>query len=154
MKRIVFGIMLLCTCLTFNACTFSKRNNILIEREFLNGFWERFDFVYSDIEVKSATSYDLTLDIYFTEEYEYDHFAMDFVVFDENGDPYRARTYDFGLKDENGWKSEQKDGLYHFSLPINKELLLSDPGTYRMQIENRMPITPVVGVRKLTLSTK
>ena len=153
MRHVVYAIML-GIGLVFSSCTAQKKSNIIIEREFLHDAWERFDYVYSDIEIQSPTTYDLSMDLYFTEEYEYAYFAMDFVVFDANGDPYRARTYNFGLEDENGWKSEQKGGLYHFSLPINKELLLSDAGSYRMQIENRMPITPVMGVRKLTLSTK
>lgn len=153
MKHFVF-VFILCTGFVFSSCTDQKKNNTIIERDFLHDVWERFDYVYSDIAIETPTVYDLNLDIWFTDEYDYSYFAMDFVVFDSNGDPYRARTYNFSLKDENGWKSEQKDGLYHFSLPVNKELLLSDSGTYRMQIENRMPITPVTGVRRLTLSTK
>jgi hypothetical protein len=29
--------------------------------------------------------------------------------------------------------------------------MIADPGVYRFQIENRMPITPLVGVKELTL---
>ena len=46
---------------------------------------------------------------------------------------------------------EQVDGDHTFVLPINKSLRISETGTYTFQIENRRPITPLVGVKELTL---
>ena len=68
------------------------------------------------------------------------------------GNPYRARAYKFNLKDDEGrWNSEMKDGCYTFELPINKQLQITDAGKYQFKIEQRMPITPLVGVKELTL---
>jgi hypothetical protein len=77
---------------------------------------------------------------------------MVFTIFNQDNDPYRCKGYKFNLKDEEGhWNAEQIEGCYTFELPINKNLTISEPGVYRFQIENKMPITPLVGVKELTL---
>ena len=75
-----------------------------------------------------------------------------FTVFTKEGNPYRSKGYKFSLKDKEGhWNSELKDGCYTFDFPINKQFLITDPGNYRFQIEYRMPITPLVGIKELKL---
>ena len=76
MRHVVYAIML-GIGLVFSSCTAQKKSNIIIEREFLHDAWERLNYVYSDIEIQSPTTYDLSMDLYFTEEYEYAYFAMD-----------------------------------------------------------------------------
>lgn len=125
----------------------------IINRSFFNTAWERFDYVNNSIDIEKETTYDLAMDISFTDDYAYDYFSMVFTVFDSYGIPYRSKAYKFNLKDKEGnWKAEKKDDCYTFNLPINQALQITDPGTYRFQIENRMPITPLVGVRQLTLN--
>ena len=135
--------------------TFWKREEKkaeLLQRSFYETVWERFDYVRDNIEIKEATTYDLSLRISFTEDYPYNYFSMVFVVLDEEGNPYRAKDYKFNLKDEGGhWNSEKKDDCYTFVLPINKQLQIVDPGKYQFKIEQRMPITPLVGVKELAL---
>ena len=97
-------------------------------------------------------SFDLSLKIAFTDDYTYNDFSMVFTVFTGDGQPYRSKGYKFNLKDKEGnWNVEQKEGCYTFVLPINKDLRIVDAGTYTFQIEYRMPITPLVGVKELTL---
>jgi len=133
-------------------CTRQEKNTALLHREFYETLWERFDYVKDNIEVKAETSYDLSLKIAFTDDYPYNDISMVFTVFDSEDNPYRARAYKFNLKDEDGhWNVENVDGCYTYVLPINKDLRIVDPGTYTFQIENRMPITPLVGVKELTL---
>jgi hypothetical protein len=56
------------------------------------------------------------------------------------------------VKDPEGnWNSELVNGNYTFELPINKALQLTEAGTYQFQIEQKMPVTPLVGVKEMTL---
>ena len=39
-------------------------------------------------------------------------------------------------------------------LPINQEMSLNEPGKYLLQLENRMPITPLAGIRHVSIVSK
>lgn len=149
MKRIVLtGCLLLCLF----GCVQQGKDSALLHRDFYETLWERFDYVKEDVQVTEETSYDLSLKIVFTDDYPYNDFSMVFTVFSADGNPYRSRGYKFNLKDPEGqWNVEGKDGYHTYVLPINKDLRIVDAGTYTFQVENRMPITPLVGVKELTL---
>lgn len=150
MKRVLF---LLLAGLTLFGCSRQGKDTQVLHREFYNTMWERFDYVFADVEVKEPTTFDLSLSISFTDDYVGDYFEMVFTVLDSNGDRYRAKGYKFNLKDADGqWKSQLTDGCYPFEFPINKELRINEDGIYRFQIEYRMPKTPIVGVKELTLT--
>lgn len=149
MKKIV---LVACCLLFLFGCSQQESNKTVLHREFFETLWERFDYVKNDIEVKAETSYELSLKIAFTDDYPYNDFSMIFTVFSSDGEPYRSKSYKFNLKDDEGhWNVDKVDGCYTFVLPINKELRISEAGTYTFQIENHMPITPLVGVKELTL---
>lgn len=151
MKKCVFILLLLGLFLT--GCNQQEKNSALIQRSFFNTTWERFDYLRNDVEIKEETTFDLSMRVSFTEDYPYDYFSMVFTVFTNEGNPYRSKGYKFSLKDKEGhWNSELKDGCYTFDFPINKQFLITDPGIYRFQIEYRMPITPLVGIKELTLT--
>ena len=150
MKRHLFFVLALCFCLI--GCDHQTKDAELLHRSFYNSAWERFDYVRNEIEIKEATSFDLSMKISFTDEYPYDVFSMVFTVFDQDGEPYRSKGYKFKLKDAEGhWNSERVDGCYTFEMPINKALQITDAGKYCLQVENRMPKTPLVGVKELTI---
>ena len=133
-------------------CRQETKNKELLQRSFYNTVWERFDYVRNDIEFDAASTLDLTAQVSFTDDYPYEDFSMVFTVFTADEEPYRSKAYTFKLKDEDGnWKSELKDGAYTFDFPINKGLQIVDPGVYRFQLEYRMPITPIVGVKEIKL---
>ena len=146
-------MVILAFCLALLGCQQQAKNNKeLLHRDFFNTVWERFDYVCSDIEVTASTTYNLSMRISFTDDYPYNDFLMVFTVFDENGNPYRSKGYKFNLKDTEGnWNIEKKNDCFTFNLPINKNLTISEPGKYRFTIEQRMPITPLVGVKELSL---
>jgi len=149
-RRIIIAIAF---CFLLCGCRQNEKNVELLHRDFYETLWERFDYVYNDIEIKEATTFDLALSISFTEKYAYDNISLVFTIFDANGTPYRAKDYQYSLKDAEGnWKSQLTDGCYTFELPINKSLQITEPGVYRFQIEYRMPITPILGVKELTLT--
>lgn len=149
MKRI---ILIGCFFLCLLGCKPKADDSALLHRDFFETLWERFDYVKKDILVVDETSFDLSLKIAFTDDYPYNDFSMVFTVFTDDGNPYRSRGYKFNLKDVEGhWNVGQKDGCYTYVLPINKDLRITDAGTYTFQIENRMPITPLVGIKELTL---
>ena len=147
-----YAITVLVACLCLIGCGHAEKNAELIHRVFFDNVWERFDYVRNEIEIKEKTTYDLSIKISFTEDYPYDDFSMIFTIFSSDNQPYRSKGYKFNLKDDEGhWNSQLADGCYTFNLPINKNLTISDPGVYCFQIENHMPITPLVGVKELTL---
>lgn len=149
MKRHVL-IAILCCLLC--GCQHQEKHSELLHRDFYETLWERFDYVNNNIEIKEATTFDLNLRISFTDKYAYDDISLVFTIFDANGTPYRSMGYKFGLKDADGqWKSQLADGCYTFELPINKSLQITEPGMYRFQIEYKMPKTPILGVKSLTL---
>lgn len=151
MRRLFYFIILSCL-VGFTACNHKEASKAIIHRDFYQTVWERFDYVKNTIDIKEETTFDLSLDISFTDDYPYNDFSMVFTVFDSYGNPYRSKAYKFNLKDNEGnWKSQLKDGCYSFNLPINKALQITEAGSYLFQIEYRMPITPIVGVKQLTL---
>lgn len=145
-------ILVACCFLFFFGCSQQEDNKVVLHREFFETLWERFDYVKDNIDVKAETSYDLSLKIAFTDDYPYNDFSMIFTVFSSDGEPYRCKAYKFNVKDEEGrWNVDNVDGCHTFVLPINKDLRITEEGTYTFQIENHMPITPLVGVKELTL---
>lgn len=152
MKKKRFAFMVLAVLLGCFGCSQKADNKELLQRDFYNTVWERFDYVTNDIEIKEATTFDLSMKITFTDDYPYDDFEMVFTVFDDKGDPYRAKGYKFTLKDQDGqWKAQKSDDGYTFTLPINKRLSITEPGKYQFRIEEKQPITPLVGVKSLVL---
>ena len=137
------------------ACHSNRNGNTLISRDFPTFSWERFDFLEETFELKKPMSYDLVLSATFTPEYPFDYFEIAFTVFDNHDHPLRAKNYQFKLKDRDGiWNSELVEGEYRFTFPINSALTLNEPGQYKFQIENRMPITPLLGIKEVKLIDK
>lgn len=149
MKRLV---LILAWSMCLLGCTQQHKNTAVLHREFFDTSWERFDYVRNDVEITEETTFDLSMDITFTDDYPFQDFSMVFTVFTADGSPYRSKGYKFNLKDADGnWNCERVGDCYTFVLPINKALRIADKGTYTFQIENRMPITPLLGVKELTL---
>lgn len=151
MRKTAFWILAV-ACLLVAGCSGPSKDAYVIDHSFHNAVWERFDYIHNDIELKEPATFDLDLRVGFTDDYPYDDFEIVFTVFDGQGNRYRAKGYKFVLKDGEGhWKSPLKDGCHTYEFPINKELKIADAGTYRFQVEYRMPKTPLVGVKELTL---
>lgn len=151
MKNILFPITLL-LLIAMSSCRSGRNDNVLLDRAFTASGWERFDFITRDIEVKQPVTYNLNMEAVFDPSYPFDEFTVVFSVFDADENPLRSKSYRFRLKDgEKQWKSELKDGSYTFLLPINSELTLNEPGTYTFQLENRMPITPLAGIKRVSI---
>lgn len=147
-----FRILALALLLCLLSCGQQANNKELLQRSFHETIWERFDYVTNEVNITKPTTYDLSMRISFTDDYPYNDISMVFTVFDEKDNPYRAKGYKFSLKDEEGhWNVEKVDGCYTFTLPINKHLTISDPGKYKFRMEQKMPITPVIGVKEMTL---
>ena len=151
MKRFLFVLSLICL-LGLTACHSGKKENVLLSRTFPTYCWERFDFITRDITLEKPTTYDLALKVAFDPSYEYNHLMVVFTIFDTDDQPLRSKGYKFQLKEPDGsWKSELVDGSYHFILPINNELSLNEPGTYKFQLESRMPVTPLLGIKEISI---
>ena len=144
--------LLLISLMAFFACGSAPKDKTILTQTFDVSGWEKFSPVYSDMEITKPTNFDLSLKAWFTADYSDKDFNVVFTVFDPEGMPYRAKSYSFRLKDNDGsWKSECNGGVYEFEFPINSNLGISDAGKYRFQLDSRMPITPLMGVQKLEL---
>lgn len=154
MKRylLILGVLVLTgVC----SCHSRQDGGVLVARAFPTMSWERFDYVEETLTVEKPTTYDLDLDVVFDEKYDFDYFSTVFTVFDASGRPLRSKNYKFTVKDRDGsWKSELKDGTLCFRFPLNSQLSLNEPGTYTFQLENRMPITPLTGIREISIVSK
>ena len=151
MKKFVLVLSLI----GFVACHSNRNGNVLISREFPTSSWERFDFLEETLELKKPASYDFVLNATFTPEYPFDYFEVAFTIFDNHDHPLRGKNYQFKVKDRDGvWKSELTENEYRFTFPINSALTLNEPGKYKFQIENRMPITPLLGIKEVKLIDK
>jgi gliding motility-associated lipoprotein GldH len=149
-KLLVFG--LICVAV-LSSCSNDSKNKALLVRSFPTLSWERFDFVENKIDIQKPSTYNLVLDVSFDPSYTYNYFSVVFSVFDSEDNLLRSRNYKFRLKENDGsWKSSLIDGIYHFSFPINSELTINEPGTYLFQIENRMPITPLYGIKEISIN--
>jgi len=154
MKRVllVFGALIL---FGLSSCHNDPTENVLVSRKFPTSSWERFDYVENVITLNKPIAYDLELDVLFDDTYTFNYFEVVFTVFDRSGNPLRSKNYRFTIKDRQGnWKSEPVEGVYHFRFPLNNELTLSEPDTYTFQIENHMPITPLSGIREISIIRK
>lgn len=151
-KRKMKKVLVFISLVALFACGSTPNNKTILTQTFDASGWERFSPVYSDMEISEPTTYDLSLKVGFTTDYSDKDFNVVFTVFDSEGTPYRAKSYSFRLKDNDGsWKSECKGGIYEFEFPINSSLSIGDPGKYRFQLDSRMPITPLLGIHKLEL---
>lgn len=147
-----YRILIMAFFLCLLGCGQQVNNKELLQRSFYETVWERFDYVTADVNITKSTTYDLSLHISFTDDYPYNDISLIFTVFDDKGNPYRAKGYKFNLKDDEGhWNVEKVDGCYTYILPINKQLMITDPGKYQFRLEQRMPITPIVGVKELVV---
>ena len=137
------------------SCSSGKKGDVLLTRSFPTSSWERFDFIKNDIEIKKPVTYNLVMAASFEPTYSSYVISVVFTVFDADERPFRTKSYKFRLKDGFGnWNSELVDGYYRFTFPINSELTINEPGTYRFQLENRMPITPLTGIHDIAILNK
>lgn len=151
MKRVLL-ICGLFALIGLSSCRNDLNDKILITRDFPTSSWERFDFVKRTVVVNKPVTYDLDMEVWFDDSYTFSYFSVVLTVFDKAGNPLRSRDYRFQLKDRDGnWKSQAEEGLYHFQFPLNSELTLNEPDTYVFQLENHMPITPLIGINKLSI---
>lgn len=151
MKRF-FGAFSLFCVLVMVSCSGGGNKNILIHRTFPTASWERFDFLTTTLDITKPTEYDIVMEVVFDSTYAYNDLNVVFTVFDYEEQPLRSKNYKFRVKDNDGiWKSSLEHGSYRFRIPINSELTFNEPGTYTMQLENRMPLTPLIGIKEISI---
>lgn len=139
----------------------NNNDNIVINKEFENQEWSRFDFLEGSINVdKVPVKYDIVMEIMVSEIYpsayenhrENSSFNFNMTIKNPNGSGARSKDYNYNLKDKDGnWKSEKQGEYYIFKLPLITEMTLGEEGIYNIKIENKFPKDPLQGIKSLTL---
>lgn len=157
MRKIFFIILSL---IFITSCS-NNNDNIVINRDFENHEWSRFDFLEGTINVeKVPVKYDIVMEIMVSEIYpntyenhrEDSSFSFNMTIKNPNGSGARSKDYNYNLKDKDGnWKSEKQGEYYIFKLPLITEMTLGEEGIYNIKIENKFPKDPLQGIKSLTL---
>lgn len=139
----------------------NNNDNIVINKEFENQEWSRFDFLEGSINVdKVPVKYDIVMEIMVSEIYpsayenhrEDSSFNFNMTIKNPNGSGARSKDYNYNLRDKDGnWKSEKQGEFYVFKLPLISEMTLGEEGVYNIKIENKFPKDPLQGIKSLTL---
>lgn len=129
------------------------QNKEIVERNFYNNTWNRFDYINSEFEVKNISDvYQLVMDVKLTDEYPDEYVQFNLSVFYPNDGGYRSNNFRYRVKDVNGkWNTEQVDGFYNFEFTINSKLEFGDKGVYKFMIENKYPKFDLYGINQLHL---
>lgn len=157
MRKIFFIILSL---IFITSCS-NNNDNIVINKEFENQEWSRFDFLEGSINVeKVPVKYDIVMEIMVSEIYpntyenhrEDSSFSFNMTIKNPNGSGARSKDYNYNLRDKDGnWKSEKQGEYYVFKLPLISEMTLGEEGVYNIKIENKFPKDPLQGIKSLTL---
>ena len=158
-KRFCIFIALIFTTLGFVSC-FEKQDETVISREFQGEIWNRFDYLEALFSVvKAPITADLVMDLevsdVFPNIYQYGDEEGVFEILmsiDSPDGSSRTRNYKFRLKDKDGnFKSENKDGYYHFELPLISGISFNEKGEYAFMIESKYSKNPLYGVKSLRI---
>lgn len=151
---IVVSLLFITSCV-------SKSDNIVINREFGNNEWSRFEYLEGKIEVENApVKYDVFMEVLvsdiFPSSYENhrNNSSLEFnmTIKNPNGSGTRSKNYRYNLKDKDGnWKSDKQGEYYVFKLPIISEMTFGEEGIYDIKIENKYPKDPLEGIKSITL---
>ncbi|MCK9448669.1 MAG: gliding motility lipoprotein GldH [Bacteroidales bacterium] len=124
---------------------------IIDETEYFDNLvWNRFHFVEYEFDIEDVGYvYDVSVHFLHSPAYATDHISLNISLYFPGGG-FRSRDYEFDLQDqEMQWLAELKDNYYKHSFLVYQNLNLSDAGTYRIRIENKMTkfnLTDVAGV--------
>lgn len=157
--RFILGLLI---ALSVGLTSCSKNSNeIVIDREFTNEEWARFDYLQGDFIVKDAPEkHDVIMEVVVSEVFPNIYKAhqnngilsINITITNPEGNGNRSRDYNFRLKDKDGnWKAERVNGYYTFKLPIINEMTFTEEGTYRFKIENKYTKDPLYGIKSLTV---
>lgn len=155
----ILGALSVFSMMIFVSCS-EKQDDIIISRQFENEQWNRFDYLESDYNVvKAPMEGDVVMEVVLSEVYpniypyhdNHGVFSINMTVSTPDGGR-RSRDYNFNVKDKDGnWRSEKKDGYYHFELPLNNEMSFNEIGDYHFVIENKYPKDPLYGVKSVEI---
>lgn len=158
MKALI-NIFILSVFLTMS-CS-NKKSNIVINKDFTNEEWSRFEYLTGEITVdKKSAKYDVVMEVKVSDSYpslyashqDDGSLLFNMTIKYPNGSSSRSMNYRYTLKDKEGdWKADKKDGYYIFRLPIISEMTFGEVGTYTFKIENKYPKDPLYGVKNIKL---
>ena len=137
-----------------------KQDGNVLSRSFQGETWGRFDYLNASYNVVSPMTADVVMELEVSEvfpniyPYHADDNGMFAFVMSVNAPDgsRRAREYRFMLKDEEGkFKAENKNGYYHYELPLLSEMSFDANGEYTFKLENKYPRDPLYGIRSLNI---
>ncbi len=144
MRLISFFILSLLFTTCTNKTVFYEYNTMQ------NNSWKRFDNQKFSFEVEKGVNYD----IYFTLKHDKSmNRSVDVNITTETPiGELRSREYNFTLKDsKNNWLGEIQSNNIYIELPVRKNFLAREDGSFIVQIENKYPKSQLPGIIEVGL---
>lgn len=157
--RNFLGLLFIITVM-FVSCS-KKQDNIVINNEFQNNEWGRFEYLNGTFENYGENEFDIVMEIVVNDTYPNPYinhqkdgsFLFNMTINNPNDSGSRSKDYSYKLKDKEGnWKADKKNGYYTFKLPIISDMSFSEKGTYEFKIENKYHKDPLYGIKSLKVT--
>lgn len=114
-------------------------NSISQIHNFNNNTWERFNFLNFDFQVEEVSkAYDIIIVLRYNEDFPKKALLVNLVMTLPSGEE-RIREYKLSLRDKDEkMLGEKKTAYYERFITIREDLLISEPGQLKFEIENLM----------------
>jgi gliding motility-associated lipoprotein GldH len=137
MKKTIVLLLLLSTILT--SCSKDKVFEKYIKIE--NNKWKRDNIITFNVDIKDAKpNYDITLALRHTPYYSFANIKVNVTLTFPSGD-IRTRDFNIFLRNPDGsFKGDVAGDLWDINYPVFNEITFPDPGIYKIEVQNIMPI--------------
>jgi len=137
MKKTIVLLVLLSTILT--SCSKNKVFEKYIKID--NNKWKRDNIITFNVDIKDVKSnYDITLALRHSTYYSFANIKVNVTLTFPSGD-VRTRDFNIFLRNQDGsFKGDGAGDLWDITCPVFNQITCPDPGTYKIEVQNIMPI--------------
>lgn len=114
--------------------------------------WKRDMPVTFEVDIKDATTnYDVTLALRHTTFYAFANIKVNVIITYPSGD-FRANEYDIFVRNTDGkFKGSGAGDLWDITYPVFMDITLPEPGIYKFEVWNVMPIVELPDIMDVGL---
>jgi gliding motility-associated lipoprotein GldH len=148
-------LMLFSILLSFLFASCGKKTVFEQRQKFDDLKWNRFKELSFSFDIKdTARVYDMELLFRHHTMYPYQDIFVTLAIFSPSGER-RVGDFHLPVRDKNGVFYSQGNGdLWDIDLPLYKMMRFTEPGKYKVEIENRMDKFDTEGVMEVGLRVK